>query len=183
MLLCGLLILSGCGTPSTSLPSELVGQSSNYTQTLNILAPSFFYSESDENAEKAKQQWLDEMSARYNAKINVTSITYKDGTIDYTATQQQINVIYGKENFSGFVEINSIDMLKMMADHGWVFPLEDYLVDNPIWNALPAEVKSTFELTAISTQFLRIHPIHLIHALSVTTQSSRRGLPLTIWTL
>ena len=144
---CGLmLLLSGCGTPSTSLPIELVGKPNNYTQTLNILAPSFFYSESDENAENAKQQWLDEMSARYNANIKVTSNTYKDGTNDNSASEQQMNVMLGKDNFPGLVEISSMNVLKMMVDDNRVLPLDDYLADNPIWNALPEEVKSTFEI-------------------------------------
>ncbi len=147
LLACGLLLLTGCGTASkTSLPSELAGKSNNYSRTLNILAPSFYYSISDENAEKAKQQWLDEMSARYGAKINIISNTYNNGTPDYSAGEQWQNVMNREDSFQGFVEITSIDALKRMADDSRVLPLEDYLADNPIWNALPDEIKSTFEI-------------------------------------
>ncbi|HNX14436.1 MAG TPA: ABC transporter substrate-binding protein [Oscillospiraceae bacterium] len=145
LLVCEIL-LSGCGTPSTSLPGELVGKSKNYSQTLNIIDPSFFYSASDDNAENAKQQWLDEMSARYGVKINVTSGVYNNPTLGASIEKRWENILYGKESFPGLVNIDSIDILKTIVDDSRALPLDDYLADNPIWNALPEEIKSTFKI-------------------------------------
>ncbi len=70
LLICGLILLSGCGTGSTSLPGNL--QSKNgQVSTINILARDFFKADS-EKAEQYKEDWLAEMSLRYGVKLNVT---------------------------------------------------------------------------------------------------------------
>ncbi len=57
LMICGLMLLSGCGTPSTSLPSELVGKTTANPDTLNIVSKNFFWNRDTkvENAETAKQ--------------------------------------------------------------------------------------------------------------------------------
>ena len=51
LLVCGAVFLTGCGVTSTSLQSELTGQSGDYPKTINIFEPDFFKNSSAENAD------------------------------------------------------------------------------------------------------------------------------------
>ena len=142
LLICGLLLLTGCTTISTSLPNELVGKTGEYPETLNIIAPYFFWDRrtTDDNAENAKQQWLDEMSERYGVDINVISNSYaEDGTFNSAYKAQT-------ETFSGLVQTEDMYVLQSAIDSNSAVPLDDYLADNAIWNALPESIKSTYKV-------------------------------------
>ncbi|HOP10682.1 MAG TPA: ABC transporter substrate-binding protein [Oscillospiraceae bacterium] len=146
LLICGALFLTGCGAPSTSLPNGLVGQAVDYPETMNIIAPFSFTNGDAENAEQAEQQWLDEMSERYGTKFSIAHLTWKNGyNTDSDAYIQAINILSGEETFSGMVYINGYDDIQTGIDNGTLVPLEDYLANNAVWNALPEELKATFE--------------------------------------
>ena len=140
---CGLMLLSGCGsTPTTSLPNELVGQKNNYPKSVNIIAPNFFKKIGTINAETAKQQWLDEMSERYGVKFNIftSEIEAKNNNSSSGSVSGQ------SKEFVGLTSINSFYDLKSGIKNGSYLPLDSYLEANPVWNALPEEFKSLFEV-------------------------------------
>jgi len=124
---CGLVLLSGCGTISSSLPNELIGQNFDNPDTLNIFAPYFFSNSTEEDA-YLKQQWIDEMSARYGVQLNI--ISDRNGLSSYT----------------GMYYFNSYETLVSAIQNDIAVPLEGYLADNPAWNALPDEIKSAFTI-------------------------------------
>ncbi|HOP11306.1 MAG TPA: hypothetical protein PK629_07435 [Oscillospiraceae bacterium] len=148
LIACVLLLLDGCASAlNNSLPGELAGQENNYPETLEIIAPTFFWDTADRNAETAKQQWQDEMLARYGVQITVYSNTYTEsGTPVMTGANKNRDVFSGKEKFSGLVQIEAMNTLQSAIDRNFAVPLEDYLVDNAVWNALPDEIKSTFSV-------------------------------------
>ena len=130
LLICGLMLLSGCGTTSsTSLPDELRASNSGYPKSINIIAPDFFKFTGAPNAEEAKQKWLGEMSERYSVSFNV----FRD---------------YGEANKSG----NGPSSLRTVNESSVPYlpnsylPLDDYLADNPVWNSLPEDFKTLFEV-------------------------------------
>jgi len=144
--ICGLVFLTGCRISSTSLPKNLVGKAGSYLETLTIIAPNFFWDSNDENAEKAKQQWQVEMSERYGVKITVFSNTYTDGAPVMTAGLKNKDIFMEKEKFSGLIQIEAMNTLQSAIDRNLAVPLNDYLADNPIWNALPDEIKSIYQV-------------------------------------
>ena len=143
LLFCGALLLTGCTTPKSSLPKELVGQPADNPDTLNLLTPNFFLSR-DDDAGEDKQQWVDEMSARYGVTLNIVSDGYKDGKRTNDAINQMLNTLYGRASFEGMVYVYDYDILAKAIQNDTAVPLEDYLAGNPAWNALPAELKSAF---------------------------------------
>jgi len=164
---CGLMLLTGCGTSSASLPSELIGQTNKNPDTINVMAPSFFSNADDKNVESEKQQWLDEMSQRYGVNFNITSSINKDGTYDFSVLSQISDIVNGKTQFSGLVNISSINNLKIAIESGVALPLENYLADNPVWNSLPDEIKRAFEIDghiyAIPTFVTQMLNARIIH--------------------
>jgi len=145
LLVCGSIFLTGCGTASTSLPSELAGKTGNYPAAINIYAPDFFTNSSAGNAETAKQEWLDEMSERYDVNFRVysNSNTYSESSNSSAADQETDDT-----SSAGIVSVStdSISSLKYGIKTGNYIPLEDYLADNAVWNALPDDFKSLFEV-------------------------------------
>ncbi len=149
LLICGLMLLSGCGTPSTSLPSELKGSNTDYPKNINIMTPVFFRVSSAE----IRQQWIDEMSERYRVQINITTDDFSDpANVDYsaTATRKIQNILNGDTSYKGLFLIGDDGSDQSDFNTGLVndsfLPLEDYLADNPVWNALPDYFKSLFEV-------------------------------------
>ncbi len=165
---CGLMLLSGCGsTLKSSLPSELRGPAADYPNTVNIIAPDFFESAYAENAEQIKQQWLDEMSQRYRVKLNIISNSYKDSeNSDRTASNQRSDVLSSKTTFDGLISVSS-GSLSLGLFYDVLMPLEDYLNNNPTWNALPEDFKSLFEenghIYAIPTYLFRAQNARYIY--------------------
>lgn len=151
LFICCAILFSGCGKSSiTSLPSELRAPNTDYPKTVNILAPYFFTNTSADNT-GIKQQWLDEMSERYNVKLNIISNDYTDPeNNDYSASSKVQDVLMGDTTFKGLFMISddgSYDSdLSIGIDSASIVPLEDYLADNPVWNALPDDFKSLFEV-------------------------------------
>ncbi len=144
LIICGMMFLSGCASaPDTSLPGELLGKETGYPQTLNIIAPYFFWdgNAAGENARTAGQQWVDEMSARYGVNINVISNSFaEDGTFKSAFSGVD------KKTFSGLAQAESIAYLQEIVNSDLALPLDEYLADNAVWNALPEELKSTFKV-------------------------------------
>jgi len=178
---CGLIFLTGCGVASTSLPSELAGQSGDYPEAVNILAPDFFEATGAANADQAKQKWMDEMSERYGTEFNVISSIYKDAgntdsstlTSDVTASETTTSSASNQETdnttFVGIVSVSTeyISTLKSRIANDTIVPLENYLENNPVWNALPEDFKSLFEVDghiyAIPTSVSRTQYARIIH--------------------
>jgi len=127
--ICGLLLLSGCGTASTSLPSELEGQTSGYPESITIIAPDFFEFTGAVNADQAEQEWLDEMSERYGVEFNIFR-----------------NYGEASKSSSGSSGLYSVNKSSVHYLPDAYIPLDDYLADNPVWNALPEDFKSLFEV-------------------------------------
>ncbi|HNX14973.1 MAG TPA: hypothetical protein PK854_09230 [Oscillospiraceae bacterium] len=134
LLICGAILLSGCANSSkSSLPKDLAGKTMNYPKVLNLLSP-YFFSDSDETTAAMKQEWLDKMSARYGVELN------------FTADTQVSEVFYGRSSFPGMVTMTNCEMLNNAVKSGTAVPLEAYLADNPVWNALPEEIKSMYTI-------------------------------------
>lgn len=133
-LICGLLLLSACASlPSTSLPSELRAKSGNYPNSINIIAPDFFKFTGAPDADQAKQKWQDGMSERYGVKFNIFR--------DYYALSKSSSSASSKTYYLNSVNKSSVHYLPDSY-----LPLDDYLADNPVWNALPEDFKSLFEV-------------------------------------
>jgi len=148
LLVCCAILLTGCGTSSTSLPSELAAQKTdNILGVVNILAPSSFFSTEDENSAAEKAAWLEEISLKYEVRINIVSDSFSAETNQYSydATAERYRLLRGSETFSGLVEVN-LSQLHQAVEQGIALPLEDYLADNQAWNALPDSVKSAFSI-------------------------------------
>lgn len=126
LFICGAVLLSGCGTPSTSLPDELRASNANYPKSVNIYASDFFKATGDAtNVEEAKLKWMNEMSQRYGVDIQVNPKQTNSTTI---------------------VGLYSIKSYQTGAIMNYCIPLDDYLADNPIWNSLPEDFKSLFKV-------------------------------------
>jgi hypothetical protein len=168
LFICSLMLLSGCATPSTSLPGKLKAPNPNYPKTISIFAPNFFKNSSAANAKQAKQQWLKEMSARYGTEFNIISEYEKDPRTAATSdsNQESEEQTLGA-SFVGLMPIDSIGELKSWSEYNHYMPLEDYLENNAIWNALPADFKSLFELDghiyAIPTSVFKEQYARIIH--------------------
>ncbi len=163
-LVCGLLLLTGCGTATTLLPGELVGQTGEYPKSVNILAPDFFKETGAADADQAEKQWLDKMSLRYGVKLNVFSNEYEySQNLNSSAAGQASE----GEKFIGLKSINSGFEFKSGISDGSYIPLEEYLADNPVWNALPEDFKSLFKvgghIYAIPTSVTRAQCARIIH--------------------
>ncbi|HPS34439.1 MAG TPA: hypothetical protein PK854_04155 [Oscillospiraceae bacterium] len=130
LFICGLLLLSGCGSvTTTSLPKELIEKSGDYPKSINLIAPDFFKYTGAPNAEEAKQKWLDDMSERYGVNINIFGN-------------------YGEANKSGSgsSSLRSVNKSSVHYLPESYIPLDDYLADNPVWNSLPEDFKSLFKV-------------------------------------
>jgi len=144
LFICAVLLLTGCASTSkSSFPKDLFAQNLDNPQILNLLAPSFF-ADSGDGVADLKQQWLDNMSSRYDVIFNVVSNEYQDGERVTNAYSQTNDVVAGKTTFAGLVSINNDNSLVQAIQKGIAVPLEEYLAENPIWNALPEEIKSMF---------------------------------------
>jgi len=146
LFICGAVILSGCAsTPSTSLPSELRAPNGNYPKSVHITAPDFFKATGAANADLAKQKWLDEMAVRYGVEFKIVTNNFE--------------AIKNRQIITGLFTVNSYAFLRACALNGAFLPLDDYLADNPIWNSLPEDFKSLFEVNghiyAIPTSVFR----------------------------
>ncbi len=137
--------LGACGTIATSLPKDLFGKTINYPKVLNLLSP-YFFSDSDATTAAMKQEWLEQMSARYGVELNFVSNEYQDGTLTNSVNTQMRDVINGRSSFAGMVTVTSCEMLNNAVKNGVAVPLENYLADNPVWNALPEEIKSMYTI-------------------------------------
>ena len=153
LLCCGLILLSGCtSTPQSSLPEELRAPNTNYPDTVNILAPYIFQHTTAVNADQIKQQWIDEMSQRYGVKFNILTNSYTEsGEYDASASSKVRDVQFGDTTYKGLFQISGLSSsnasLNINLEYGDnIVPLEDYLTDNPTWNALPEDFKSIFEM-------------------------------------
>ncbi len=81
------------------------------------------------------------MSERYGVKINVISNSYaEDGTFKSAFSGVD------KKTFSGLLEAESIGYLQEIINSDLAVPLDDYLADNAVWNALPDDFKDTFKI-------------------------------------
>ena len=164
LLICGLVILSGCGAPISSLPNKLAGKTGNYPKSINIIAPDFFKATGAANADQAKQQWLDEMSERYGVSFNIYPIH-----INMNSKNTSSSALNPETAFIGIVPVstNSLYDLKLGIKRDICMPLEGYLADNPVWNALPENFKSLFEIDghiyAIPTSISRVQNARIIH--------------------
>jgi len=147
LLICGILLLSGCATPSSSLPSELTGQKGNYPKSVNIIAPDFFRSTGAANVKEAKQQWLDDMSQRYGVQFNIFLGYNETGKSDPIYASREVSQgITDGEYYTGLTSVETSSYnFKSGILYGAFMPLEDYLADNPVWNALPEEFRSRCE--------------------------------------
>ncbi len=179
LFICIMLMLSACGTSSTSLPSALRASNTDYPKSVSILAPSFFPSASAET----KQQWLDKIAGRYGVTLNILSDQYTNSDADRSASSKMQDVLKGDTSYQGLFLISDngtgkSDLSTGIATDSLV-PLEDYLADNPIWNALPEDFKSLFEVDghiyAIPTSFFRTLNIRVIH----NEASEKIGIPVT----
>ena len=101
LFVCGLVLLTGCtSTPKSSLPSDLKAPNTNYPNKITILAPGFFSGAAVTDPDK--QQWLDEMSARYGVQFDIlTNYTTDSGEFDHTATDQVHAMLQGDTTFKG----------------------------------------------------------------------------------
>ncbi len=137
LFICGLVLLSGCtSTLSTSLPSELRASNANYPKSVDIYASDFFNATGAVNAEEAEQKWLDEMSQRYGVNININpkhNFVFTSSSISQGSNITTLNTI-----LPGLYSITT----GYIKDY--FLPLDDYLADNSIWNALPEDFKSLF---------------------------------------
>ncbi len=132
-------LLGACGKIATSLPSELLASNANYPETVNILAPDFFKDTGVANADESKQQWLDEMSQRYGVDIHIfTNLNEALNSISSSASTPR--------KFVGLTSIKASYSFKYRITDGSYIPLDGYLADNPVWNALPEDFKSLFEV-------------------------------------
>ncbi len=126
LLFAAVLLLTACAsTPSTSLPDALKAQKGYYPKSVDIFASDFFKATGDVNGEEARQKWTDEMSRRYGVDIQVNPKRETNST-----------------TISGLYSIQSYET---DAIGSYCLPLDDYLADNPVWNALPEDFKSLFE--------------------------------------
>ncbi len=139
---CCLMLLSGCGTASTSLPG-ILNPKTGQVSTINILARDFFTADS-KKAEQYKEDWLEDVSLRYGVKLNVTSCFYKDGVYDNSVIPQIQDVLNGKTAFAGLMELRSSQISSYTMNQ--LLPLDDYLADNPVWQSLPDELKDAFKV-------------------------------------
>ena len=153
LLCCVLMLLTGCTTtPKSSLPEELRAPNTNYPDTVNILAPYIFQHTTAVNADQIKQQWIDEMSQRYGVKFNILTNSYTEsGEYDASASSKVRDVQFGDTTYKGLFRISGLSSsnasLNINLEYGDnIVPLEDYLADNPTWNALPEDFKSLFEM-------------------------------------
>jgi len=152
LFICGLMLLSGCGTTSsTSLPDELRASNSGYPKSINIIAPDFFKFTGAPDAEEAKQKWLGEMSERYGVKLNV--ITANDysaasNNTDSATSTLTSSTLMDFTNYVGLVSVSTdyMSTFNSRIDSGSIMPLESYLANNAIWNVLPDNFKSLFEV-------------------------------------
>ncbi len=148
LLLIGALLLSGCGSHTPSLPEGLkTGKSGDYPQSLHMITTAFFREADAPDYEQVKQDWLDNMSARYGVTLDIQCDTIKNG--EYVSTEKidlMYDVLYGEQTFAGIVEVNNFSTLYYSVYEDVALPLEDYLADNPTWNALPEELKSMFAI-------------------------------------
>ena len=186
LFICGLMLLSGCASaPKASLPDELRAKSANYPESVSILAPDFFKATGAINTDRIRQKWLDDISERYgiilhiypnyNAYINdtgyesVPKLKYaSDGPsrvpkdVESTPAPKPL-----KPNYTGLTQIGSFDALKSaVTDSDPYMPLDDFLADNPIWNALPEDFKSLYKINghiyAIPTSVSLIQNVRFI---------------------
>lgn len=145
---CSMMLLSGCGNNATSLPEGLKpGKSGDYPASLNMLSTSFFRTADAPDYEQVKQDWLDDMSARYGVNLDIQCDTIKNGEyVSRDKLEFMYDVLYGEKTFAGVVEVNGFNTLYYSVYNDVAVPLEEYLADNATWNALPEELKSMFEL-------------------------------------
>ncbi|HNX14980.1 MAG TPA: ABC transporter substrate-binding protein [Oscillospiraceae bacterium] len=143
MLVCGALLLAGCGNPSAALPGELFGKNLDVPDALNLLVPSFF-SNSQADTAGLKREWLDAMSVRYGVNINILTNEYKDGQRVSDVNSQMYSALYGKSAFAGLIYVSGYDTLVRAIQNGTAVALDDYLADNPAWKALPEDIRSMY---------------------------------------
>ncbi|HNX15613.1 MAG TPA: hypothetical protein PKH29_12265, partial [Oscillospiraceae bacterium] len=129
----------------------------DYPDAVNIYAPEFFNNIGAPKDDQIKQQWLDMMFEKYGVKLNIIS-DYKDANNDSSASidnkvsqsigssSKQMIDENGNTNFIGLSSISNIRELKTYIQYETFVPLEDYLDNNPVWNALPDDFKSIFEV-------------------------------------
>ncbi len=165
LFICGLILLSGCTTTQkNSLPSELVAKTGDYPKSVNIIAPDFFKTTGAANADQAKQKWLDEISERYGVILKIFS-SYNEAKNNSSSASGSVSG--QNSNFTGLVSIDSSFILQYGVLKDLYMPLDSYLADNAVWNALPEEFKSLFKVNghiyAIPTSVLRVQKARIIH--------------------
>ena len=163
LMICILLLLSGCSNASTSLPNDLQSKTGQVS-AINILAPDFFSEADSEKTEQYKEDWLEKMYSQYGVDLNITSDTYKDDEYVRSATSLANDVLYKDTAFAGLIKVKSWQISSNTID--LFLPLDDYLADNPIWQSLPDELKDAFKVDghiyAIPTYMFRAQNARMI---------------------
>ena len=109
------------------------------------------------------------MSKRYGTEFDIISEYEKDPTnniISSSSTQESEEQTLDAD-FVGLIPIDSIGKLQSLSAYKYYMPLENYLENNAIWNALPDDFKSLFEIDghiyAIPTSVFREQYTRIIY--------------------
>ncbi|HOP12120.1 MAG TPA: M56 family metallopeptidase [Oscillospiraceae bacterium] len=146
-----------------------------YPESISILKSDFFsYSSSDMN-NAAKQQWLDEMAEHYGVQFKIysdnknymesTDVSSESGATD-SETTSSASEEQTTDTFTGLISVRTNSVLNSYVEYDSVMPLDEYLANNPTWNALPDDFKSLFEINghiyAIPTSASQTYSVRII---------------------
>ncbi len=157
-LLAGMIFFSfGCSKQESTSALFPEGVSRDYPTTVDIAYPGFFYRNNTYDVENG-DKWLQDIALRYNVDLKVTTIaTDANGII-----RSLLSGGHTAEVVSGFVYMNNSNLVDMYADPENILPLEDYLVNNPVWNLVPQAVRDAFtvdgHIWAIPSAYMTVSP-------------------------
>jgi len=133
------VFIGGCADSDTSSPLFPKAGKRDYPQTMDLAYPGFFYRNNSYDVENG-DKWLEDISTRYGVDLNVTT----NANDAYGIIKSLLTGGHTAEIVTGFVYMNSTNLVDMYANHENILPLEDYLKDNPIWLSLPQEIRDAF---------------------------------------
>lgn len=128
-----LAMLAGCATSTSSGSTGSQSGTSKFPDSMNIYAYNIF----NENvrSEDDIPNWNKYMSDKYDSQITLNEITQEN----YSNTNNRIR----SGEVSGIVSLMPNYILGLIKTNN-ILPLDDYLKDNKVWNALPEDFRNQF---------------------------------------
>lgn len=137
-----LTVAMGCSNNITSKNGQTGSKNLSISKELEkpiviTIAKSLYFGDSSERQD-LKEEWPIAMEREYGIKFNVVSPTRNNYS-------EKINLLVSLGELKGLVNLfTPDDVLNYIADD-LIEPLDDYLKDNKVWNALPKEMRDMYK--------------------------------------